>query len=1191
MYLKSLVLKGFKSFADRSVLSMEPGITAIVGPNGSGKSNISDAVLWVLGERNAKHLRGQSMEDVIFSGSSARKATGVAEVTLVLDNSDGTLPVDFDEVAITRRMYRSGESEYLINNSLARRMDVLDILHDSGLGTGTHSIISQGSLDSILQSKPEDRRALIEEAAGVLKHKQRKAKSERKLANMDAHLTRVKDVANEVNRQLGPLERKAKRAQAYKGVADELAELDLALAVDNLRRLQIAWNTACANESAIAEEIQQRKAAVEAAEALVEQLQETIRKQSVDSGEISRMARRAVSAVDRFDSAQMLLRERRRAAQSTEADLKVTLESNKAKRNTAAYELEQAQAQMAQAAEKLSVAESQVNDLRAKQTASQDARRKGENEMEELEHKKRADERALQDARNKLSEVNEILTSGLAHAKLVESRSQELELALTNAQEAVTAAGKDYAALKEQLEQSKDADSQARVSVAQALRVRDEARQAYDEIHGRVTRLSNQITGLEEVERAAVSAGPARSWLLKQSKEAKRVCQELNHVVKAPAEYDVLVEGLLGDDISALLVNDGEVLHQSASALIDSGEQGRVTLVACTPEKKASSTIPARNSAVQGCGKALIDLLEYPKDVAHAVEALLGDVVVCESIDAALLAQNTHTTVGARFATIDGSVVWPNGKVTLGAYSKERSEDGVLARARHLDELRNELTLAQGGEQEAHASLESAEVSLRDAQALSLACAQELAELRGKADSSQSEMRRAELHLGQVRKEFDEVEQKRSQAQTSIADARPQVQTLQDKITQLEKSLSQASERLEELQEQVIPLRKEAAQLRDSLADAKLNAATLRERNSYAERIVAARQRDLQAVASSDEQGSLQLKRKQLAQSRIEPLLTLMGSLADSARARSEKLEDEANQAENSAAGLHAQVNDARTAARQTHDAFDGANARLSAARVEKGRLEVQVDGAVNSIVHDLNVPLDHALEVDELEDRASAEEQASKLRRRIQNMGTINPDAAQEYETLKQRYDYLASQIEDLESARRSLSKIVRVIDARMKDDFVNTFEAVNANFEQIFAVLFPGGQAHLSLVDPDDLENTGVEVTAQPRGKRITKMMLMSGGEKSLTALALLFAVYKIRSTPFYILDEVEAALDDTNLRRLVAYINNLRDTTQLIMITHQRRTMEMADVLFGVSMQQDGVTKVISQKLDRALQYAEG
>ena len=265
-------------------------------------------------------------------------------------------------------------------------------------------------------------------------------------------------------------------------------------------------------------------------------------------------------------------------------------------------------------------------------------------------------------------------------------------------------------------------------------------------------------------------------------------------------------------------------------------------------------------------------------------------------------------------------------------------------------------------------------------------------------------------------------------------------------------------------------------------------------------------------------------------------------------------------------------------------------NAQLSAARVEKGRLEVQVDAAVNTIVQDMGVPLDHALELDPLGDRGQAEDAAFKLKRRIANMGAINPDAAAEYDEVRARYDYLAAQLADLDGARRSLAKIVRVIDARMKDDFVTTFEQVNDNFRSIFATLFPGGSAELILTDPDDVENTGVEVNAQPAGKRITKMMLMSGGEKSLTALALLFAVYRIRSAPFYILDEVEAALDDSNLRRLTAYLQSIRSDTQLIMITHQRRTMEISDVLFGVSMQKDGVTKVISQKLDRALQYAE-
>lgn len=1186
MYLKSLVLKGFKSFADRSVLALEPGIIAVVGPNGSGKSNISDAVLWVLGERNAKHLRGQAMEDVIFAGSSARKSVGIAEVDLVLDNSDGTLPVDFDEVAVTRRMYRSGESEYLINGVVARRMDVLDILHDSGLGTGTHSIISQGSLDSILQSKPEDRRALIEEAAGVLKHKQRKAKSERKLAAMDAHLARVKDVAAEVERQLGPLERKAKRARTYQGLADELADLSLSLAVDDLRTLRRGWDDALARERALEAELEEKRAAIAQAEAAAEELQEKIRRESVDAGELARRHRRASSAVERFDGAMLLLHEKRRAAQSYEAELRVTLEANAAKRAQAEADRAQAVEQLAEVQRDREQADANVARLAYEQSENAQKRRLLEREAEELERAKRDGERAQEQARRELAETQEALTSGLAHVKLIEGHGKELELQLERAKgeavslaEAATQAGQALEALVE-------AEGAARARVGEALGARETARGALDEARDAASLLASEIKGLEEIERASAAAGPARAWLMDHAVDLDVNLAPIAHVVRASAGFEALVERLLGADVSALLVDDAARANAVAAALAARDEQGEVVLVPRAGE--ARRACPAREAAAAGLGRALVDELAYADEDAAAVEALLGDVAVCDDVDAAFAA-HARGAEGVRFVTRGGCVVWPNGKVTLGAAAVD-DEEGVLARARRLEELRAQLRAAESERASAEERAAAAEEALRAAQGESLRLSQELAELRGKTDSARAEARRAEEKLAAVRREFEDIERQRGEAERTVAQARPSVEALEQKLAALKQELESAAARYEKAQEAVVPLRKEAARLRDALSEAKLKAATLSERQTYTSRVVDARTRDLEAVASSDAEARESLVKKQVAQRRIEPLLALFEELVASARRWTRDLEEAATAAQDSSTGLHNAVNEARARARAAHDAFDDANARLSAARVDKGRLEVQVDAAVNAIVHDCKVPLDRALETPELEDRGATEDAAFKLRRRIANMGTINPDAAEEYEQLKTRYDYLAAQLSDLDGARRSLAKIVRVIDARMKDDFVRTFEAVNKNFSEIFAVLFPGGSAELTLVDPDDLENTGVEVTAQPRGKRITKMMLMSGGEKSLTALALLFAVYRIRTTPFYILDEVEAALDDSNLRRLTMYLDTLRDTTQLIMITHQRRTMEMADMLFGVSMQADGVTKVVSQKLENALRHAE-
>ena len=1105
MYLKSLVLKGFKSFADRSALTLEPGITAVVGPNGSGKSNISDAVLWVLGERNAKNLRGQAMEDVIFAGSSARKASGLAEVDLVLDNSDGTLPVDFDEVAITRRMYRNGESEYLINGTVARRMDVLDILHDSGLGTGTHSIISQGSLDSILQSKPEDRRALIEEAAGVLKHKQRKAKSERKLANMDQHLLRARDVVGEVARQLGPLERKAKKARTYQELAVQQAELALSLAVDDLRGLQKEWDAAKEREAALSAELEERRGAIQEAEAAVEALQERIRQQTLDAGDLSRRHRAAATVVERFDSAAMMLRERRRAATAR------------------AGELERELAALSKDAEKMTA---------------------------------------------------------------------ELALELARAQEEAERAAAGAAEADGELSALVADEAAARAAVGTAVQSRDAARAAMDEARDAHRALSVEIATLEEMERSsALSAGEARAWLVEHVDEVLGLCEPLSHVIQVSAGFEPLVESLLGGDVATLLVEDAGAVELIAGQLAAAGAAGEASFLIrddASPSRIRGAARVRRERFGGAEGVPLVDELLFPEEARGAVEALLGDVVVCPTLEAALSAHG-RDDAALRFATPDGAIVWPSGKVSVGGAVVDEGA-GVLARVRHLEELRAQLSGAAAAQAKAEEAHRLAEEALRQAQATSLELSQALANLRGRAEAARNTASAAAEKLASCRRELESVERQRAEAEAAVASARPNVESFEARVKELDAALNAGKKKQEALSEELAPLRREAHRVSDSLAEAKLAQATLSERTTYAERVRDARVRDLEALAAASEEARVALRAKTVSAARIEPVLALIDELTASAQKWTRQLEERATAAEDSSSGLHASVTEARGRAHEAHALFDGVSERLSEARVQKGRLELQVEAAVNHIATDLSVPLETALSVPPLENRPEVEDALFKINRRIANLGTINPDAAEEYDALKVRYDYLAAQLDDLDRARRSLAKINRVIDARMKEDFIRTYEAVDRNFQEIFSILFPGGSANLSLVDPDDLENTGVEVNAQPKGKRIAKMMLLSGGEKSLTALALLFAVYRIRSTPFYILDEVEAALDDTNLRRLAAYIDSLRDETQLIMITHQRRTMEMADVLFGVSMQGDGVTKVISQKLDQALKHAE-
>ncbi|NPD31248.1 chromosome segregation protein SMC [Eggerthellaceae bacterium zg-1084] len=1180
MHLKSLTLRGFKSFADRSVLSLEPGITAVVGPNGSGKSNISDAVLWVLGERNARNLRGQAMEDVIFSGSSGRKPVSLAEVELVLDNSDGTLPIDYREVSIARRLYRSGESEYLVNGSVARRMDVLDILHDTGLGTGTHSIISQGALDSILQSRPEDRRSLIEEAAGVLKHKQRKERSARKLEQMAAHLDRVRDVHGEVLRQLGPLERKARRAREHAAASERLDEVRLQLAVDHLRTLQGQWDRLVHDEQQADRVLDARRGAVAASERASADLQRMIDRASEGAGELSRAQRRAASASERLDSVEMLVRERARSALAYEADVRIALASAAERRQATAESLAEAQAALAEAQAARDAAQAQLDELAAAREQAVARRRDMERRIEQAQVSVRRAEREREELRRRRASMGDSLSNELAREQVIEARSTEVDSDVGAARDEAAAAAERLRALQADVEAAEAREREERTALAAAQRTRDELRRARDEADGAARAAAARESALESLQREGRADCPALTWLVDESERFGGLVTPLSKVIGAPKGLEWLVEALLGDDLAGLAVPARADARAISQALIEAARAGSVSLVAggAAAEDRA---VPARRS---GAGVPLIDRLSCADGAREAVEALLGDVVLVDDVAAAFQAAEDEN-LGLRYVSRDGCAVRSTGVVRVFGAARDEA-DGLLARERRLEEQRAEAARARAEAQRAHDAAATAEEECRALQARSLDTTQSLARLRGEVASLRTEAERAERKVAAFVRERDQIARELDTARRKVGDLRPAVEQLDERLAESDRLIAASTAEHEQLAAQVAPLRREAGALNERHANAKLSLATLTERSLYAQRMREARERDAESLQAELRRSLDTLALKRAVQRRCEPLLDVLDRLSAGLARRARVLDDAIAAREESHAGMHARAAAAREDVARARSAFDEANARMTQVRIDKGRLEVQVEAAVDAIVRDCGTPLDRVEGMARVEDRAALEDEMFRLERRIKNMGAVNPDAAREFTELKARADFLQGQLDDMEAARCALDRISKIIDVRMKNHFISTFEQVNAGFSHIFEVLFPGGSARLELVDPDNVDTTGIEVVAQPRGKRITKMMLMSGGEKSLTALALLFAVYRIRATPFYILDEVEAALDDTNLRRLAAYLDSLRESTQLIMITHQRRTMEMADVLFGVSMQGDGVTRVISQKLDQAL-----
>lgn len=1177
MYLKSLTLKGFKSFADRTVMKFEPGVAAIVGPNGSGKSNISDAVLWVLGERNAKNLRGQSMEDVIFAGSSARKPVSVAEVELLLDNSDGTLPVDFAEVSIGRRMYRSGESEYLINGNVVRRMDVLDILHDSGLGTGTNSIISQGNLDSVLSSRPEDRRALIEEAAGILKHKERKAKSERKLAQMDAHLDRVHDITAEVERQLKPLERKARKARTYETLSAELQEVKLHLAVDNLRVLQKRWDSTLAQESELTNQQQQVKEELAQTEKALDELQQTLHDRGSQESTLNDRYRRAQAVFERLNSMAMVVREKRSGFLSEAERLARFVEEGRVRRAAAEKELEQARSASAEAQSAYTAAQTSLDALEAdhkNQTHQRNALRKQidtlMSEQRGLIHRQETIQATQEALRENLSEKR-------ARAQVIDAHVADAQKRLEAAQAQAEESKRSAEELSEQFEQARLKEASAREQLNSLVVARDQGRKALDQARQTYTQASAERTALEELERASESSNPLLAELLDARDESDESSVLLTHAIQAPSELDVLVELLLGDDIHGLLAQNNESAKALASKALESQSYGEAIVFGDV----LSNTI-AQTGVLSY--RRLIDELEIKPAYQNRIAALLGDVYVVDTLSAALEAQH-KAQAAVRIASLDGAVVYPSGKIVVAHRSEEEKSNSALARRRALEQARaREKATGVEYEQKQQES-ETLEAQLRAAQTESLKLSEVVANLKGRSESAQRDATQSARTVAELSQELEKLLQEQKENEAFLAKAQPDSDELEQELTEVLAKLSLNKDGVAELENTLSPLRRSIVALSEKVSDARLETARLSERLAYAQRMEQTRQQEIASSAREDEASSRRITIARGAAYRADALLATLASLSDAASLLSVRLEQESQTEQQASRELHDKIAEATRASREVHQRFEGCNARLADVRIEKGRLEIQVDAGIKAIVEDCATPLEQALSLEELQDRSFAEEQCASLERRIKNMGTINPDAAQEFEEVQERYQYLSSQLEDMRLARKSLARIVNVIDERMRTDFVRTFEQVNDNFSEIFSTLFPGGHAHLSLVDPDDLEHTGVDVNAQPIGKRVKKMSLLSGGEKSMTAMALLFAVYRIRQTPFYILDEVEAALDDTNLRRLIAYLNVIRDQTQFIMITHQRRTMESADILYGVSMQADGITKVVSQKLDNA------
>ena len=1172
LYLKSLTLKGFKSFADKSRLALEPGVTVVVGPNGSGKSNISDAVLWVLGEQSAKSLRGNSMEDVVFAGSSARQAVGVAEVDLVLDNRDGTLPLEFGEVTITRRMFRNGESEYLINQSPARLLDIQELLHDTGLGRDTHSIISQGRLDEILNSKPEERRALIEDAAGVLKHKKRKDRAVRKLTAMDVHLDRIRDVLIEIDRQLKPLQRQADKAREYREIEAELRELEVSLAVGDLRALQEQWDALERREREHDAEVDLARYRLAEKERELQTFQSLLEEKGLFVGDLSEQRRRLQSVLERTNSGLLLLEEKGKNLVERLSELRQKFHQSGTRLEARSHELEQIAEERAVTEAKLQALYTQLGELRRESETARKDRLAADESLTRVMTDSRRARRDVDEARLELSDIQQALSGFSLETEILADRATAIRDSRSALMQTLSARRSRLDQLNAKIERTRKESDLAASEVDKHVRLNESKRQTLDRLRNEVSEVRAEIRALEEVDRAFEAASPALATLLARDEQFPGVIGPVTDHITVPKEFERVVERVLGSDVFCVLVRERGDLERTVALLEENGASDFALLAV---DAVVPPTRPSENPGVR-----LLDVIQCPADIRAGLDALIGDVCVVESLKDAL----SEADGPWRLVTRGGHMAWAGGRVRVGPNFDE--DAGVLTRKRQLVDLRDRHASLDSELGEAEAALVAQGEALAAAQQDALGLSQEIAALTGEEASLREEVGRLEQSVTESDTEAASIDLRIRQIEERTAKDRPAQRALSDRI--------EAGLRLiEELEDSTVAMReerdtrfREESEVTSRLGTCQVEIAAVSEREVHLKRRQSSLTSELRELEHTVTHSGETAEALESLRARVEPLHELYQVLLERAEHWADKLRDRARFEQADSESLRQTIHDGQEAVRTAQAAVEATLDVMSDVRVEKAGLEAQVTAAVRRIVEDLGMPVERALELPPVEDRAAAADRAIRLRRRISNLGPVNPVAVEEFSGLQQRRDFMQAQLDDLMASRHALHKVIGAIDRKMRDRFLETFELVDGHFQEIFSVLFPGGHASLALTDPDDPETTGVEVVAQPRGKRLQKMSLLSGGEKSLTALALLFAVYRTRPCPFYILDEVEAALDDTNLRRFIAFVDSLRSYTQFIVVTHQRRTMEMADVLYGVSMQADGVSKVVSQKLDRVV-----
>ena len=1185
MYLKSLELQGFKSFPDKTLIRFGDDITAIVGPNGSGKSNISDAILWVMGEQSTKTLRGAKMEDVIFGGTQKRSSVGFAEATLTLDNSDRALAYDADEVMVTRRYYRSGDGEYYINKQSARLRDIHELFMDTGLGREGYSNIGQGRIDEILSLKSGDRREIFEEAAGISKYRHRKEETERKLAHTEDNLLRIGDKVSELELQLEPLKVQSEKAKKYLELKDELKGVEVAVWLDTLEKLSAAAQKAEEDYKSASFVLQQAHDDLDSLYRQAEELGEKLRTRDGELETVRQKVNMLSATHQQLEGQMAVLRGNVENNTANIARIDEELQGQDDRSGGIVTQIEQTKARIEEIAAMLADKKLEIEKLQqdlTAMTANAQGRNKQFLELRAKESNlaadiagRQADVRGLEDSmihtQERLQQLDADLSSGAARHHEAQTNLNSCRKELRKAQEDVTAANNTIAGYT--------------LRAQGRIKRRDELQESLREMTAKLDSVSAKARVFRAMERDFDSYNKAVKMVMQESQRGalRNVHGPVSRLIRTDDEYTVAIEIALGAAMQQIVVNS-EADGKAAISYLKRTGGGRATFLPLNTIQ-GKSLQESGLSSCRGFVGVASELVESDSKYRGIVENLLARTVIVSDMDAAISMSQKYKN-RFKIVTLDGQVMNPGGSMTGGSVNKDA---GILSRANELEKLTAQEKKLQQNKQVCEAELQEAQRLCDQVEFQMSAARDQLREAEDQVLRLQGQEKQHEILLQAIMDAETSAQRERDSLKTRDASDRERYAAQQAKIQVYSQQLSETRLTLEELEGSQTEAAEAATAITEQMTALKTEEAALE-----AETVTArAHIEDLQSLRTAmegDREKKLALRDSIAADNlRLEAELAQLKLRQQENDAETEKenasmqtvltrrMEDEA-----------AKTRSEREAQEKNKDILnmERACALLEQKKVTTSMEEKQIiDKLWDSYGLTPGTAPEHKGEIENI---TAGNRRAGELKRKIAALGTPNLGAIEEYARVNERYTYLASQRDDVLNSKRDLEGIIRDITKEMTTIFVEEFAKIDRYFGQTFEEMFGGGKGQLVLEDPENPLTCGIEIRVQPPGKQVKTITLLSGGEKAFVATALYFAILKVRPTPFCLLDEIDAALDDRNVERFAKYLHNLAKKTQFIVITHRRGTMEASDVLYGVTMQEQGVSKLLRLDLNQMEEY---